>query len=320
MSDVQHNEGFRQRGLLNAVASSLTLHLTLAVVLAVADVHQLSSSVPLEIQTGIADELAPPSVIDPELLVAVTPDQESASPSLNSPTDIVMGSSSPQEVQLTEVSDPIALFSEQLPSSQLSEVVGAAPSFNGTREGAGDGEGGRSFFGLKPEGDRTVFVVDASFSMNHPHPPPAKTRFKRVKLELLKAVECMEPEQQFFIIFFNDAAIPMPSRQLVSANPSVSTQFMRWMATVPAQGQTDPSQALLIALSLQPDNIILLTDGDIPAKTSRLVRQANIKGTPIHTIGFGDDTGEKRLQEIAEQNGGTYRFIPETPSVAAAAP
>ncbi|MEZ5943492.1 MAG: VWA domain-containing protein [Planctomycetaceae bacterium] len=316
MSDVRHNEGFRQRGLLNAVASSLTLHLTFAVMLAVAHVHQLSSSAPLEIQTGIAEELALPSVVEQELLVAATPNQQSAASSLNSPTDIVIGSSSPQDVQLSEVSDPIALFSEQLPSSQLTEVVGAAPSFDGISDGAGDGEGGRSFFGLKPEGDRTVFVVDASFSMNHPHPPPAKTRFKRVKLELLKAVECMEPQQQFFIVFFNEAAIPMPSRQLVSADPNVSTPFMRWMATVPAQGKTDPTQALLIALSLQPDNVVLLTDGDIPVKTSRLVRQANVKGTPIHTIGFGDDTGEKRLQEIAEQNGGTYRFIPETPTVA----
>src|SRR5690606_8639207 len=105
-------------------------------------------------------------------------------------------------------------------------------------------------------------VVDCSRSMNHPHPGPGKTRIGRVKLELVRSVHNLEPNQQFFIIFFNERAYPMPAERLIEASDSSKLRYLRWMAGARADGQTDPSQALAMALRLQPDLIYFLTDGD----------------------------------------------------------
>ncbi len=178
----------------------------------------------------------------------------------------------------------------------------------GTNASSGDGAG-RGFFGLSADNKRVVFVVDASRSMNHPHPGPTKTRFGRVKWELVQSIGQMGNEQQFFIVFFNERAIPMPARILKAAYPETQDKYLRWAVQVKAEGKTDPQQALLLALSLEPDVIYFLTDGDFPRRVVSEVSRRNRKGIVINTIGFGDDEGEELLRVIASQNGGTYQFI-----------
>lgn len=190
---------------------------------------------------------------------------------------------------------------------------GTAPG-QGHGGGTGAGEGaadGGEFFGLPAEGRRVVYVVDASRSMNHPHPGPMKTRFARVKLELVRSISGMRPEQEFFIVYFNDQAWPMPAPTMKVATASAREKYLRWAVEVKAAGQTDPEQALLAALSLRPDVIYFLTDGAFKPKIVDVVRAANQRiGVMIHTIGFGDDGGELLLREIALQNRGSYQFIP----------
>ncbi|MFG0334727.1 MAG: VWA domain-containing protein [Maioricimonas sp. JB049] len=183
-------------------------------------------------------------------------------------------------------------------------------SGQGTGQGAGDGEGS-SFFGLNAPGRKFVFVVDGSGSMNRPFPGPAKTRFGRVKLELIRTIQQMNEEQQFFIIFFNDNAIPMPATRLMEAVPSAQYNYLRWMTAVEATGMTEPESALMLALRLRPDVIYFLTDGAFKYRVIKRVREANRGRVSIHTIGFGDDEAEKFMKQIASQNYGTYQFIPE---------
>src|SRR5690606_18314104 len=159
--------------------------------------------------------------------------------------------------------------------------------------GSGAGEGaaeGGAFFGLAAEGRRVVYVVDAPRSMNHPHPGPMKTRFGRVKLELIRSIGAMTPEQEFFIIYFNDQAWPMPATTLMLAVPSVRARYLRWAVEAKASVTPDPEQALLAAVSLRPDVIYFLTDGDFQPRIVERVRRANQRSqVKIHTIGFGDD-------------------------------
>ena len=76
-----------------------------------------------------------------------------------------------------------------LMSGALADDVGillTASSGDSTGAGAGEGNGqGDGFFGIGAQGKRFVYVVDCSLSMNHPHASPSKTRFKRLKLELV---------------------------------------------------------------------------------------------------------------------------------------
>lgn len=300
------------RGRFHALLGSVLAHGLLATVLALQSLTVPGPAPVVSIDTRLlGDDSSPVIARLPQTFDAAT-DDSSISTAPVSLIEIPLGSATPEQVTLANVASAALPFVRELPTAQLSEVVGAAPSGQGEASGTGTGTGERAFFGLKPAGDRTVFVVDASRSMNHPHPGPAKTRFKRVKLELLDTISAMQPEQKFFITFFNEFAIPMPANRLMEATPGTQDAYLRWMASVPADGKTNPVQALLLALQLQPDTIYLLTDGDIPQKVARIVQQANQQGVIIHTIGFGDDKGAKTLREIAAQNGGSYRFIPET--------
>lgn len=204
-----------------------------------------------------------------------------------------------------------------IPTSSLATKIGPSGGGigNGEGGGVGDGEGpgqgGGRFFGLNRPGKKIVYVVDCSLSMNHPHPGPAKTRLGRVKLELLNSVRGLHEDQEFFIIFFNDNAYPMPSDRLVEATNSSKKRFLEWMVKARPDGHTDPRMALLLGLRLQPDLLYFLTDGDFGAAVVKEVANVNQGRVAIHTIGFGDNVGEPLLKAIAEQNRGEYQFIPQ---------
>lgn len=209
----------------------------------------------------------------------------------------------------------------------VGEHVGAVRSSGGGGTGGGNGSGGTGrgngggngngtgsgsgFFGNKLEGKRFVFVVDASTSMHHPHPGPAQTRFKRVQLELVETISRLQPDQQFFVIFFNGGAWPMPSHGLVTATDDAKQRYLTWVAAARAGGHTEPEAALKMAVSLRPEVIFFLTDGDFDYHVVPAVTEMNRGQALIHTIGFADDRGEEFLKAIAMFNGGRYRFIPE---------
>lgn len=244
-------------------------------------------------------------------------------------------------------------------SSDLTRLVGTPQSPAGLGFGRGQGEGigngkgngraggdGKSFFGLGVEGKSFVYVLDCSMSMNHPHDSEAKTRFRRLKMELMNSLSQLKPEQHFFIIFFNHEAIPMPADHLVSGAPENKQHFLAWVDQVPAIGDTDPTAALAMALRLHPDVIYFLTDGCFSGPANDVVRTIHQPRTAIHTFAFepwltekqraglelmrkkkasaamqklGEATyrrmkevllAEQVLQGLAENNGGKYHVIP----------
>lgn len=188
----------------------------------------------------------------------------------------------------------------------LPESVGTGTA---TGQGAGDQPG---FFGMRPPtGRRVVFVVDNSRSMNHPHESPAKTRLRRLKLELMKCILEMRPEQQFYVIFFSNETTPMPALGMSSAQPGLREPYLRWIAQLPSSGgPTNPLPALEIALRMQPDTICFLTDGDFDKRVKRILMSLHQTHTCIHTFAFGEITAEETLKTLADNNQGEYRFVP----------
>ena len=189
--------------------------------------------------------------------------------------------------------------------------TGTGTGDSGLGEGGGQQGGAEEFFPIDEKQGRYVFVVDSSKSMNHKYPGPAKSRLGRVKIELWRSVYRMSPEQKFFIVFFNTRAIPMPSERLATGGKEGQGDLINWTARIRADGKTDPEDALLLAVRLRPDVIYFLTDGEFNYRAVRKVTELN-PGISIHTIALGDNSGEKFLQEIAERNGGSYRFIDST--------
>lgn len=191
----------------------------------------------------------------------------------------------------------------------LSSGAGAVPEAAAALAGTGsEGEGGAGFFGVAARGRRFVYVVDASPSMED------GGRFNRAREELLRSISRLSEDQEFYIILFNDRTYPLfyPERvrELVPATQRMKDKAQRWVQGAVCSGGTYPEQALLMSLTLEPDAVYLLSDGRFSNKTVRLVRHRNKDGIVIHTIGFEDRSGETMLRTLAEENHGTYRFVP----------
>ena len=190
--------------------------------------------------------------------------------------------------------------------------VDTAGDGQGSGHGVGDGSG-TSFFGLDAAGQKFVFVVDASGSMRRPFAGPGKTLLGRVKMEILKCVTQMSPDQEFYIVFFNDHAIPMPADELVKATPDAQRHYLYWMASAKAGGNTEPEKALSIAMKLQPDVIYFLTDGAFKHRVIEHVRESNRRQATVHTVSFGgDERANEFMQRIATENGGTFHYVSPT--------
>lgn len=170
---------------------------------------------------------------------------------------------------------------------------------NGIGNGVGNGVGdGKQFFGIESEGKSFVYVLDCSMSMNHPHDSEAKTRFKRLKLELMNSINHLKPDQEFFIIFFNHEAIAMPANGMVSAVAENQARYLNWMQQINAVGDTDPTAALDLALRLRPDVIFFLTDGAFSTDANEIVRSIKQTRSIIHTFTFEQNLTKKQQAGI----------------------
>ena len=306
-----HIAAIHRTGTLSAVIGSVIVHIVLIAMLSLILLPLPQAESLYVVQTTFSDPVdEPPALLQIENKQPVEQTELHTSHSFLTSVDMAPADAKPsvetmplrREMSFTGV--PTASLGEAVEA--MVEVEGAAPV---VAEPGGE-PGNPAFFGIHLKDEDAVFVVDGSLSMNYPHPGPSKTRFGRVKLELLKTIANMSDEQKFFMIFFNQNAVPMPADRMMEATPGSQQRYLTWMTQLKAAGQTNPEQALLLALYLQPDVIYFLTDGDFDYKVVPTVTQANSKSIRIHTIGFGDDRGEKFLKEIAKFNNGTYRFVP----------
>ena len=278
-------------------------------------------------QTAIETRWSPtreeidPTVID---LTPVTYKQEeSSSAAVNSPLlQMADRTSAPDKESLSSrYNGPLpqsTQFEESPTTKHAADIVGAlltSDAIGGATSGSGNGTGNGNFFGINPKSKKIVYVVDSSKSMNFLHESEGKTRLGRVKLELARAILSMDEQQEFFVIFFSDVAIPMPANRLQPATKQAKSRYLNWIARVPGVGRTEPLEALLLALRLQPDTIYFLTDGQFniaDVKTfNTVVDNAGLnKRVTVNGICFGNREGEKLLRELAENNSGAYTFIP----------
>jgi hypothetical protein len=161
-----------------------------------------------------------------------------------------------------------------------------------------------SFFGIRARGRRFVYVVDCSGSMDD------GSRLLRAKNELRRSVMSLRNTQGFLIIFYNDRPLAMPGGILTTADASTKSQMLRWLSLIEAGGETDPRGAMTQALSLRPDAVYLLSDGEFPNGTVEAIGKRNPRKIPIHCIDLAGGTEGNHLQRIARESGGQYTSQP----------
>ena len=103
----------------------------------------------------------------------------------------------------------------------------------------------------------------------------------------------------------------MPSNALVKATQDNKQQSLDWYQSLRKGGGTDPLDSITAALDLKPEVIFFLTDGEFGTGQVQSVIDAknSDRKITIHTVCLGDDASGKFLKKIADENGGTYRFI-----------
>lgn len=175
------------------------------------------------------------------------------------------------------------------------------------------GGGGTTFFGQRATGARFVYLLDASGSMQE------YNALGVAKAELLASLAQLDADQQFQIVFYSERSYPMLNSDgrsqyfaATDINRTLASQFVRGIS--PLEG-TRHLEALLLALSFNPDVIFFLTDAGeprlYPADLDR-IRKRNGDKTQIHTIEFGKhanlnvETGF--LRKLARENRGGYVY------------
>lgn len=151
-------------------------------------------------------------------------------------------------------------------------------------------------------GSNVVFVLDHSLSMGG-------EKSARARRELVNTLEHLGTNKSFYVIFFPYKAMPAPGP--LSATPEHIQSMTNWIYSLGHSYGSDPTKAMEHALEFKPDTVWLLSDGKFSPKVSQAIREANLSaGARVHTVGFYERAGELVLRQIADENGGTYRFVP----------
>lgn len=289
-----------RRRLAPGVAMSLLLHLALLVALALWTITlrprdtgpSLSASIGAESSDAAPLETAPPLRIDVDASPA-----EPLSAAVEAIDSDIAPPAGPQTAAQASLLIPLA--------ADVVDLGGGRSA--GLLDRLGEGSAA-SFFGAVSQGKRFVYVVDNSNSMRR------NANFQKACDELLGSVSELSPKQKFYVIFFSDTDHPMfePSLapDLVEASSANRARLQQWVAGLKLIRGTNGKSAIKRALSLKPDAIYLLTDGQFTDDTERYLLGLEDNKVPIHTIGFRSRRGEAVLQRISEKHQGTYTYVP----------
>jgi hypothetical protein len=287
---------------------SFIVHLLLIIGLAIGVVHGVSSDVVLLSLSTSGQVDSDDQDIDADFSIDSSPAIEleespaSVQSTLTSVTDM--------ELVLPEVEQSLASSA----SGGVSTALGMADSVQGGKKNGKSLAGsGSSFFGIESSGEKFVFVVDSSRSMEG-------KRWMQANKELMRSVTALGPTQKFYVICFDQVARPAfdlhPSEVnfLASSNNS-RRRLKQWIQNLTLGSNTRPAEALRMALALKPDAIYLLSDGELEDESYQMLATANHDPktgqtiVPIHTISLFSTAGKELLELIASNNGGKFVHV-----------
>ncbi len=306
------------KGRLRSVPSwvvSLVVHGIALLILGIVTIQTLDDSKVFSIQASSAEsETVVFEAIaedQPQELEAEPIDSSDPSPAFESLATLTTPS----------LSDNSQLAVEAIPASvrgsSTAEML-ASPKSSGARGASAQ------FFGAEAAGNTFCFIVDSSGSMRK------DGAFDAAKRELLRSISALKPTQRFYIYFFSDEVELLrlgnrePEKFPVYATPENLRLAAEWIDGIKIRGGRAPNDAFDLAIEMEPDAIFLLFDGDTKVDVAAHLRKVNrvddllsgpVPRVSIHTIGFGDRRNEPLMIRIAEENLGTYRFVPLVGSV-----
>ena len=323
---IQKRRGPKDLSEVIACLSSASCHMGLLIVLGLisAALHGSSSSEKLSVVLGSgpgnlggdAGKLEGDDAFDQTLNANASAAAEevlsSESLSAMQPTPLTEGANA--WARSTNVADKALLIDDldQVLGPQKMDGKSARKGMGGKGTGGvGDGTGGGGdpngqpgFFGIPSNGRSVVYVMDCSGSMSE------HGKFKLACRELLKSISQLTSRKRFFVILYSDGAYPMDADEPVAATPDKIEELRSWLEKVEPAGGTQPLGPLLYALSMKPDEIYFLSDGQFDVSLIMQLKQANSgKPIPIHTIDLMNYQTQGLMKMISRRSGGKFRFV-----------
>ncbi len=187
---------------------------------------------------------------------------------------------------------------------------------NGGPQGASltPGEAQTSFMEIADSGQRFVYLIDTSGSMHN------GGRIELAQSQLLASLRMLEAHQEFQVIFYGDMPIRMRLRggakDVYRATVTNLNLARDEIESVDSGGGTRHLPALMAAVSLRPDVVYFLTDGQDAGLTKEDLRnflRQNSTGARVHVVEFATSALESRgpswLHLLASETGGKYRRV-----------
>jgi hypothetical protein len=157
-------------------------------------------------------------------------------------------------------------------------------------------------------GSNVVFLLDNSMNMM------TNGKSFSARQEVVRTLQSMNGNKTFYVLFFHsDGYEGMPSLAPVPATPQDVNAMTNWLFSVGHRTGADPTKAMQRALGLAPapDTVWLLSGSQLPDTVIDSIREANSSvNARINTLGFYTKEGEQGLRKIADENRGSYRFVP----------
>ena len=169
-----------------------------------------------------------------------------------------------------------------------------------------------SFLGVGGNARKIVYVCQASGSM--------LSVFGDLKYKLKESIEALKPIQSFDVIFFADQnTFALDSTSLLAAGPDNKRKAYAFIDNIVEHGNTNPIQAINLALALKPELAYVLTDGFYGVASFNDVVNTFRSGNPdkkthVNCLYLESDEDPKLLQvlkQIALENGGQMKVIPK---------
>lgn len=310
VNESESFRSFKQILLANSWIVSLVIHLIAFILLSV---------VTYTIQSGAHMEITLSQSESPEANFTIAP--EASDQNGNDLDDQMkqLVAASDQAAEMDFESDmpefnPEFSLDNQLGSDSMSADAASALTSDLQRK-AGNGKNAQ-FFGIGATGRNFVFIVDSSGSMGG-------RRWKNATRELSESLTGLQPNQQFYVIFFDHQTHLMfqgrvknfrksrPLKMLSATEENVG-RVNKWLKRIDLGRDTMPRHSFDYGLSLNPDAIFFLTDGEFNDGTYEYLMgiAAQSDNVPtIHTVAFGNRSSGRTLEEIAKKFNGKFQFV-----------
>ncbi len=217
------------------------------------------------------------------------------------------------DVSSTTTLPPMVESAVPLGRARNSASIGAARSSEAGGTALSRGHGGlgsTTFMNVEGVGKSFVYVIDNSSSMQG-------HRLKVARSQLKSSLRLLQPSQRFAVIFYNEYRQRLQLRRQPKLDMYFATASNLDLAAhevdrISCGSGTLHLPAVLEALSLKPDVLYLLTDGEPELYAADLAKIRRVTdGTTIHAIKFSDgnfsSVDTSWMERLARESGGNFR-------------